>query len=330
MRRILAALAVLFILAAGQLSGQDVNQLAVASFTYRFGVNAGQGYVAILDLQSPDVVPQVTGSYPCPSTHPGTAKTTTTHAFAKNYGTFIAITANTGPMLSETERKCGTPSGLIMSAGRWVNWPQSNGPVLYFPTDHSAVITDGTLPPLPQIRHAVAGTTGIPEASTANDCATCTPPENPQLKLQQQGTLLVKGGHTTNLCAIPSHTELAARGGAGLDSTLRYLILLVVEGDESERRGLPTENFAQLMIAFGAQNAVNFDGGGSTTFYWYPDQGLQVCAECKTKILNATGFDAIESVDLNAQNNTIEYSSQTPQLRPVWASLGFRLLKKKK
>lgn len=334
MIRIIAALAVLFPFIA---NAQLVDQAAVGSFVYQFGLppenaNTGNGYVAILDLQSPDLVPQVTEPLACttndkPPIH-GTAITRTTKSFAKKYGTFVAVTTNTGPFLSATESRCGVPSGLIVSGGRWVNWPETNGPVLSFMSAHDAWIINGLdrpLPPLPLIQNAVAGTIDI-----ANDCATCKTAQG--MTLQQRGTLLVRVG-APGLCPIPSHTERAARGAIGLDSTRRYLIIVIAEGGDSGT-GLNTADFAQVVLAFGAESAVNFDGGGSTTFYWYPNDDLKYCEECGTKILAAKnykpgpGAGPIQSVELLPHDHRVEYSSQWPE-RPVWASIGFRLVKQK-
>lgn len=64
--------------------------------------------------------------------------------------------------------------------------------------------------------------------------------------------------HTT----IP---DVHPRTAAGIDAEGR-LLLLVVDGRQSASRGVSLEELASLMLEFGAKDALNLDGGGSSTF----------------------------------------------------------------
>ena len=60
---------------------------------------------------------------------------------------------------------------------------------------------------------------------------------------------------------------LAPRLAIGWDKDGR-LILLVVDGVESKKKGIDLKTFTSLLINLGAVEAINLDGGGSVTFIW--------------------------------------------------------------
>lgn len=64
--------------------------------------------------------------------------------------------------------------------------------------------------------------------------------------------------HTT----IP---DVHPRSAAGRDADGR-LLLMVVDGRQGDSRGVTLEELARLMLEFGAEEALNLDGGGSSTF----------------------------------------------------------------
>lgn len=289
-------------------------QVAVGTFTYTTSYNGSphSGYVAVLDTSDPQL--NTIASQADPTCAPDTVALTRPSDFAKTYGTFLTITANTGPAIPPGTR-CGTPHGLIVSGGKLVNWPQTSGPVLYFDGNGAPTVTDGPLPrPNVVIRTAVAGS-----ISQDSDCIPL-----------QIGTLLVKNGYPGG-CPIPKGSIAAARGGIGVDATGRYLIVLVVTGQEGPS-GLKTFDFALLMMAFHAVQAVNFDGGGSTAFIFTPNTPFKSCPGCSAFLTNAS----VPSCTVNPNQLTmsvpkvvtkpVTYWAQTPE-RAVYASIGFRMLK---
>jgi len=62
-------------------------------------------------------------------------------------------------------------------------------------------------------------------------------------------------------------TLLAPRLAIGWDSE-GHLMLLIVDGVESKRKGIDLKTFTSLLINLGAVNAINLDGGGSVTLIW--------------------------------------------------------------
>jgi exopolysaccharide biosynthesis protein len=224
-----------------------------------------------------------------------------TGQFAINQKTLLAITANTGP---GNVTGCGTPAGLLVSNGKLANPGQTNGPVLYFNSRTQAAITGGTVPT--GVQWAVSGST-----NTNNDCP----------DLYQPGTLLVQSGKP-GVCPIPKSTAPAGRGAVGLDSTGKYVIVVVVEG--TDNGGVLTSDLAQMLIALKAVNAVNFDGGGSTAFYWLPASQTSVppVSAAAQKMITDAKFPPSLNLTVTPflPKDEERYDSED---RAVYASLGF-------
>lgn len=218
--------------------------------------NAGlRGYVAYIDISSGNFTPVVTG----PSTNcaswvkpPLGVDLQRTVVFAQKK--LVAITANTGA--GSPPPTCVHPDGLLVSNETVVNAPQPNGPVLYFTSNRTATIAKLSAVPA-GVQNAIAGS-----VSQDNDCL-----GDPQ----PRGGLLVENGQP-GPCVIPKAFTIAPRSAIGLDRSGKTLILVAVEGGEPAS-GLYTYDLALLMTGLGAYNAVNLDGGGSTTFYWLPTGG---------------------------------------------------------
>ena len=58
----------------------------------------------------------------------------------------------------------------------------------------------------------------------------------------------------------------APRSAVGVTKTGR-IIFAVVDGRQAHSHGLTLTEFAQLLVQFGVQNAINLDGGGSSALY---------------------------------------------------------------
>ena len=85
------------------------------------------------------------------------------------------------------------------------------------------------------------------------------------------GPMLVVGGVVRNTEAEECFQGVGAgsrhpRTAAGWCKDGR-LLLLVVDGRSAASRGATLEEAAELLVAFGAEEALNFDGGGSTTLW---------------------------------------------------------------
>lgn len=90
---------------------------------------------------------------------------------------------------------------------------------------------------------------------------------NPDMTMQDfavgGGTMLVKDGSPAPI--THNIAGLNPRSAVGTSKDGRYLYLAAVDGRQILSKGLTLEDFSRIMIELGAYNAINFDGGGSTT-----------------------------------------------------------------
>lgn len=80
--------------------------------------------------------------------------------------------------------------------------------------------------------------------------------------------LILSGGQVLNTQGALDHlTALNPRTAIGYDATGTKLVLLVVDGRSTASQGCVSKVLADIMLATGCTEAMNFDGGGSTTLY---------------------------------------------------------------
>lgn len=84
----------------------------------------------------------------------------------------------------------------------------------------------------------------------------------PTLAVSGDRPLLVNGVRT-----VINNTIAHPRTAVGIDADGRKLLILVVDGRSSVSRGYTMVELADIMTALGAENAINFDGGGSSAMY---------------------------------------------------------------
>jgi len=81
------------------------------------------------------------------------------------------------------------------------------------------------------------------------------------------GTLLVQAGKNLGSTARVYHDKRLARTAAGVDRSGRKLTIIAIDGRQPEWSvGVTLPQLADLLIDLGVFDAVNFDGGGSTSF----------------------------------------------------------------
>ncbi len=91
-----------------------------------------------------------------------------------------------------------------------------------------------------------------------------TQPDFNKMKLAVGGgTLLVKDGEPAPF--THNIRGMHPRSAIGTDSTGRKLFIVAVDGRQIASKGMTQEEMATLLIELGVYNAINFDGGGSTT-----------------------------------------------------------------
>ena len=145
--------------------------------------------------------------------------------------------------------KDGTPTNLLVVNGRMIT-PPNGRPVLAFdsagtPRLSPFVLRDGALHPFHPL-NAVGGRPLLVTDSTL-DVAVDTAGKGP-------------------------FGERNPRTAAGVARAGRQLIFVAVDGREYRNAGLTLRELGTLMLALGARDAINLDGGGSTTMvYADPD-----------------------------------------------------------
>lgn len=156
------------------------------------------------------------------------------------YENFNAVVATNGAGYNITN---GTPGGLVVMEG-----------VEYFPVTNPgffAILKDGT---------AMIGTKAEYEANKANI----------KEGIQAFGSVLVKDGKVVPTKSANYTSNRASRTAIGITEEGK-VVMMVLDGRQLPRSaGGAMEEIAQIMLEAGCVEAVNLDGGGSTTYLSKP------------------------------------------------------------
>jgi len=89
------------------------------------------------------------------------------------------------------------------------------------------------------------------------------------------GPPLILEGKTVKFISNTFNDKRFSRTGAGLTKN-NHLLLITVDGNSEQSAGMTIAEFAQIFKAFNCINALNLDGGGSTTMWikGEPDTGI--------------------------------------------------------
>ena len=244
------------------------------------------GYVAVLDLSSRRFLPVVRRPPSCGK--PSFAPLATTSAWANSVGVFLAV--NGSFSLPEREYKpgdCLQMIGPLKSAGTLVvpgaNRPDGQGnPALLF---NAASV--------PRITMAAARDVASAYNVLSGQWQECTNPAPNCPPIPHNGTLLISGGTLMGATALPVPDEAAPRTAVGLTRD-SVLIVVMIEGRLPDSDGIDLPGLAELLNAFQAYDAVNLDGGGSSTMMYAPVGPLPAEENLKlyTLIRNAQRQDA--------------------------------------
>jgi hypothetical protein len=86
--------------------------------------------------------------------------------------------------------------------------------------------------------------------------------------LEGRPTMAISGNHflvRNGLIEVRDDRELAPRTAIGIDEDTDEVLMLAVDGRQHDSRGMTMVELANQMIDLGADEALNLDGGGSTT-----------------------------------------------------------------
>jgi hypothetical protein len=238
--------------ARAQIAIGEVN----GSFPSDSGANTFHGYVVFLETSGRQYVPLVIAPSAgnCPQYN---ALLLPTYQWAQQAGAFLAL--NGSFIDPEGEYKpgdCRLVFGPVKSNGVTVApvAPRPDGkgnPALLFTRDGAASIKMATKTAVDASYNVVSGQW---EAG-------------PQLG--SNGSLLIESG-LIGADPLPVPEEVAPRTAVGLTQT-GVLILVVIEGGPARSDGITLPYLAQLLKACDAYNAINLDGGGSSTMTYLPD-----------------------------------------------------------
>lgn len=208
-----------------------------------------RGWVAQIDLADPRV--EIVVTRPRPAAEGVEAKLRATDTWRERVNAVLAVNANFFGVIAGPDADV---IGLSMTDGVTVSPVRTFGgnpdPALLFHADGTAAAGRFGADDLAGVIDAVAGVGG---STTDND----------------PGTLLVSGGINTGATARVQPSVKNPRTAAGVSADGEMLVLMVIDGRQpSWSDGVTLPELADLMIEFGAHDAVNLDGGGSSSFVY--------------------------------------------------------------
>jgi hypothetical protein len=256
-----AALVALLLLTADGVRAQIAIGGVSGGYSSDLGPKKFHRYVVFIEQPGRHFTPLVTKpATGCPTYY---APLLTTYDWAQQAGAFVAINASFGD--PEQEYKPGDC--------RYVFGPVKSSGVLVAP---SITRPDGQ--GNPAILFAADGTPSIKMATKA-DVAAAYNVVSGQWEQNQQlgynGSLLIKDGALLGASALPEAETPNPRTAVGLTRT-GTLILAMIEGRLPDSDGITLPALALLLQSCGAYNAINLDGGGSSTITYLPDPRVQM------------------------------------------------------
>jgi hypothetical protein len=252
-----ASIMLLLLTAAGvraQIAIQEVN----GSFPSSNATKNFHGYIVFLDLSSRQFTPLVINPIGrCPDKY--YAPLMPTYEWAQQAGAFLALNGSfiNPPAGEYLPGDCRLAFGPVKSNGFTVAPPVARpdgkgNPALLFARDGTASIKLATKVDVDAAFNVISGQWEAGPQEGSN------------------GSLLITSGMLTATSALPVPNEVAPRTAVGLTKT-GILLLVMIEGRLPDSDGITLSYLAQLLKLCGAYNAVNLDGGGSSTMTYLPD-----------------------------------------------------------
>ena len=241
-------------------------QLAVGEITGVLGaVNSFHGYVVLLDYGAYRFSPFVRNPPQCTAPRPGFAPLVTTSDWGRRAGVFLAV--NGSFSLPEQEYKpgdCLQMIGPIKSFGNLVagavQRPDGGGsPVLLFSPVNLPAIKMASGPDIEGAFNVVSG--------QWQTCASIGPGCQ---GIPSNGSLLVSAGQNMGSTTEPVPNDVTSRTAIGVTKDSVLVVVMIEGGLPGYSDGIDLQNLAEVLIAFQVDNAVNFDGGGSSTMVYTP------------------------------------------------------------
>ena len=258
---------VFLLLIVGSLHAQIITGKLAGTYQQKHNgvvvTNHFRGYIVLLSMSVHDLVPVVSKRHRgCTNKHASPLEPLYNWS-AKNH-TFLALNGNfiepekeyrpgdcqpiIGPLKSDNQVIVGLPSR-----------PDGKGnPALWFDRKSRPNISMITNKMFQQASNVISGQW------------------RPHINRPVNGSLLINNGVIEASSALPVPDEAAPRTAAGLTKNGNVLILIMIEGRLPGIEGITLPALAQLLKSYGAWNAVNFDGGGSSTIEYTPPHNMPV------------------------------------------------------
>lgn len=119
--------------------------------------------------------------------------------------------------------------------------------------------------------------------------------------------------------------DLHPRTGIGVSQTGDSIIMMVVEGRHSGSAGVRTKQLADIMRYAGAYEAVNLDGGGSSTLYTSAFGVRNYCSDGNERAVGNGIFAVVEAPSSDKEITEIQFADWAPRL-PIQALYTPRIL----
>lgn len=221
-----------------------------------------------------------------PAEGPGPTRRESTRQIARRHK---AIAAINGSYFHFNNQHDGRPIGLVKVAGEVVSEPRGDRPALgvapdgtaFFgvprrltPDEQKAQLAKALLPspePMPRWRQWLRDLSGAPKPAKAAPEPVKAPflnePWNEAPFALEGGPLLVQAGELNLSKGFDGYIMKARepRTAVGLTPEGRILLVTVDGRVPGHSKGIALSELAQLFLELGATEALNWDGGGSTT-----------------------------------------------------------------
>lgn len=238
-----------------------------------------RGYIAVLDTRDRSLLPVASTPDPARCEDGQTLARETTTAWQRRTGAMLAINGGFWYM----------PSGQLV--------PECQLPPRPYKSAGLLLSSDSALPPAPVLALGLGKAPRIGysddldvsgyEVVVSGDWIRSTDRQT------IHRTLLLDGGQ------LDKATKRGPRTAVGVDRVMGRLIVVMVEGRRADSDGLSLNALARLMSACGASEAMNLDGGGSSTFGYVPPRSsngkvlltkIAIGQVCKPEVLREQGF----------------------------------------
>ena len=271
--------------------------IVVETLTISTPGGTARGLLATVHLHDPSVELVVTG--PVPAGAAGDSVLTTTPNFRTATNTRLAINAN---FFSTLAGSTADAVGLVASNGTLVSPVRTfNGaadPAIVFDRWRSGRVGNFFAAGLDGVQNAIAG---VGPSDTDTD----------------PGTLLVTDGLNTGATARVDPANRNPRTAIGLNRSGSTLFIIVIDGRQNNWSvGMTLPEVAAQLIARGCYQAINLDGGGSSSFIYQATAGGAI-TQNRPSDGSFRGVSTNLGIKINSTVNGAAYTFPDLVARPV-------------